>query len=145
MTAGVAPLHGAVAAQGCALPTTSAQRTHRRLLCASRASAKTSVCVAVKDARMGRVVRWKRLVCVKYVPQVVNGLGPCPLLLHGVNEHEKRGDGAAIVGWLGCGWFMRVAFLGAPGARASGNWKALLVLVGVLALGGTRFARNPDR
>ena len=34
VTAGVAPLHEAVSAQGCALPTTAAQRTHRRLLCA---------------------------------------------------------------------------------------------------------------
>ena len=65
MTDGVAPLHGSVAAQGCALPTTAAQRTHKRLLCASRASAKTAVCADVEDASIGRTVRWKRVVCVK--------------------------------------------------------------------------------
>ena len=65
MTAGVAPLHGAVATQGCAFPTTAAKRTHRRLLCASRVSAKMVVCAAVEDGRIKRVMRWKRLVCVK--------------------------------------------------------------------------------
>ena len=62
-----------------------------------------------------------------------------------MNEQENRGDGAAIVGGLGCGWFIPVGCLGVPGARAGGDGNVFLVLVGVLALGGTCFARNPDR
>ena len=79
------------------------------------------------------------------MPLVVNGLWLCPFLLNDVNEQEKRGDGAAIVGGLGFGWFMPVACSGAPGARAGWDGRDLLVLVGVLALRGTCFARNPDR
>ena len=37
MTGDVAPLHGALATQGCVSPMMTAHRTHRRLLCASRA------------------------------------------------------------------------------------------------------------
>ena len=79
------------------------------------------------------------------MPQVVNGLGLCLPRLHDVNAQEKRGDGTAIVGGLGCGWFMPVGCLGVPGARAGWDGRDLLVLVGVLAWGGTCFIRNPDR
>ena len=91
VTGDVAPLHGALAAQDCVFPMKTAHRTHRRLLCASRVSAKTAACADGDDERMGRVVRWKRFVCAKHLPQTGNVLGLCLLLLHDVNVQEKRG------------------------------------------------------
>ena len=69
------------------------------------------------------------------MPQVVNGLGLCTLLLHDVNVQEKRGAAAAVGDGLGCGWFIGVVWLRAPSARAGGDGRVFLVLVGVLALG----------
>ena len=84
-------------------------------------------------------------MCAKHVPQVVNVLGLCPLLLHDVNVQEKRGAAAAVCEGLGCGWFIGVVWLRAPSARAGGDGKVFLVLIDVFVLGGTCFARNPDR
>ena len=106
MTGAVAPLHGALAAQGGVLPKTTAHLAHSRLLRASRASAKTATWADLDEARMGRVVMWKRLMCPKHEPQVVNVLGLRPLLMHDVKVQEKRGVAAAVGAGLGPVWFI---------------------------------------
>ena len=75
MTAGVSPLYGALAAQGCVFPMTSTQRVQRRLFRPSRTSAKTAAWAAVEHSRTGREVRWNRLTCVTHEPHVVNEMG----------------------------------------------------------------------
>lgn len=57
----VAPLHGAMGAQGCVFYMTVESLAHSRLLCASKAVSKTPDCPAVYEARTGRLKIWKRL------------------------------------------------------------------------------------
>ena len=125
MTGDVAPLHGALGAQGSVLPMTAAQRVQRRLFRLSRTSAKTPAWAAVDEARTGRVVRWDLLVWVRYEAQVVKVMGLWPLLLHDVNEQEKRGAGAGGGVLGGCSWFMGGGELWARGARGEGGRRSL--------------------